>query len=492
MDIFTRDPFAQHSAEEELRFIDDIFYEPAYYRGLKDTILNNGSRFLLGQRGDGKSMVIHKLIKDLTREDNALVMLVTRFNNIPLTNNEQYLLYKIAQKMTIEVAKRLFLNKKLRKKIDSYLLQRFSKYVQLFYEPGFADEFIEKAQEIKRINRKNWWKALFNKQVLDTANALLNTSINVCAAIVRDSVSSIPISEVPNIDFLKELDLTQIDYIPFCDAKTISKENYIKIIIDLSKIGKSIGLESVIILFDKLDEFQSLQGDISKIALFCGEILTDTDLLLDSNIAVVFSLWSELKREASVLGARFDKFGEISVTLENDELIKLLNKRLQYFAKDRENPPTFNSLVEFEAQRSDIMDIAARSPRTLISLLGHIYNRQQDKSSTHFTPDIVNKAILAYCKSFDFLSLHPYANNRQDLTQWINKLLKVGKPEFTASELQKALGLKGKTVNAYLKTLIAYDLIRDSGIYEDDNNSYYVVIEPRIVYLMRHNTMDLD
>lgn len=121
MDVFTRDPFAQHSAEEELRFIDDIFYEPAYYRGLKDTILNNGSRFLLGQRGDGKSMVIHKLVNDLTIENNALVMLVTRFDNIPLTNNEQYLLYKIAQKMTIEVAKRLFLNKKLRKK-NRYIL----------------------------------------------------------------------------------------------------------------------------------------------------------------------------------------------------------------------------------------------------------------------------------------------------------------------------------------------------------------------------------
>ena len=175
MDVFTRDPFAQHSAEEEIRFIDDIFYEPAYYRGLKDTILNNGSRFLLGQRGDGKSMVIHKLVNDLTIENNALVMLVTRFDNIPLTNNEQYLLYKIAQKMTIEVAKRLFLNKKLRKKIDTYLLQRFSKYVQLFYEPGFADEFIEKAQEIKRINRKNWWKSLFNNMGHKTKRLMLRS-----------------------------------------------------------------------------------------------------------------------------------------------------------------------------------------------------------------------------------------------------------------------------------------------------------------------------
>lgn len=387
MNIFTRDPFAQHSAEEELNFLDDIFYEPAYYSGLKDTILNNGSRFLLGQRGDGKSMVIHKLAKDLTSENKALVIWVTRFDNIPLTNNEQFLLYKITQKMTIEVEKRLFLEPKLHKKIESYLRNRLNKYVQLFYELEFANEFLEKAQEIKRIHRNNWWKKLFNKGVLHLANAVLNTSISVSAAIIRDTVSNIPITEGSDIEFLKELDITEIKHISFSESRSLTKENYIKIIVDLSNIGKSIGLESVIILFDKLDEFQVLQGDINKIATFCGEILTDTDLLLDSNIAVVFSLWSELKREASVLGVRFDKFGEISVTLENDELIKLLNKRLMYFAKDKENPPTFNSLVEIEAQRTDILDISAHSPRTLITLLGHIYNRQQNKSLTCFSPD---------------------------------------------------------------------------------------------------------
>lgn len=492
MKIFQRDPFAQHNAEEELGFIDEIFYEPAYYRGLKDTILNNGSRFLLGQRGDGKSIVIHKLMNDLTRDNNALVMLITRFDNIPLVDNEQYLLYKIAQQMTVEIAKRLFLEKKLRKNIDDYLLKRFGFYIQCFYDPDFADEFIEKAKEIQRIYRNNFFKRLYNRKILGLANNLLNTSINVLAAIIKDSFSNMPLQESFKVDFLSEMKLTEIKTIPFEKATSLTKENYIKIIVDLSKIGKSIGLNSVVVLFDKLDEFQELQGDIEKTAMFCQEILTDTDLLLDSNIAVVFSLWSELKREASVLGARFDKFGEISVTLENDELIRLLNKRLKYFAANTNNPPTFQSLIELENQRSDILDIAAKSPRTLIRLLGVIYNKQQDRGANSFSPEIINKGIISYCKTFDFLSLHPYAKNRQDLTQWINKLLKVSKPEFTALELQQSLGLKGKTVHTYIKTLIEYDLIRDTGIYDENGSSIYVVIEPRIVYLMRLHIMDLD
>ncbi|MCH5172559.1 MAG: hypothetical protein J1F31_07015 [Erysipelotrichales bacterium] len=492
MRIFNKDPFAQHNAEEEIKFIDDIFYEPAYYRGLKDTILNNGSRFLLGQRGDGKSMVIYKLLNDITKDNNALVLLITRFDNIPLVNNEQFLLYKIAQMMTIEIAKRLFLNKKARKKIDDYLMKRYNLYLQCFYDIDFADEFIEKAREIKRIHRKNLWKRIYNRKILGIANNLLNTSINVLAAIIKDSFSNMPLQEAIKIEFLSEMKLTEIRKISFKEADTLNKDNYIKIISDLSKIGKSLGLESVVVLFDKLDEFQELRGDIAATASFCQEILTDTDLLLDSNIAVVFSLWSELKREASILGARFDKFGEISVTLENDEIIKLINKRLKYFAKDKNNPPTFETLIKIESQRTDILDIAAKSPRTLIRLLGVIYNKEQNREGECFTPDIINKALLSYCKTFDFLSLHPHAKNRQDLTQWINKLLKVGKSEFTATELQKSLGLKGKTVISYIKSLTEFDLIRDTFITDENESPIYVVIEPRIVYLMRHQVLNLD
>lgn len=490
MRIFRKDPFAQHNAEEELKFIDEIFYEPPYYRGLKDTILNNGSRFLLGQRGDGKSIVIHKLLNDLTKENQSLVLLITRFDNIPLSDNEQYLLYKIAQQMTVEIAKRLFLNSKLREKISDYLLKRYRAYVQMFYDARFANEFIEKAKEIKSINRGNLWKKIYNHKILKLANGILNTSINVFAAIIKDSFSNMPLQEAINVEFLSEMRLTKIETISFEEAKNISKDNYIKIISDLTQIGQSIGLNSVVVLFDKLDEFQELQGDIEKTALFCKEILTDTDLLLDSNIAVVFSLWSELKREAGVMGARFDKFGEISVTLENDEIVQLLNKRLSYFASDPANSPTFESLITLDTQRTDILDISARSPRTLIRLLGVIYNKQQDRDASCFSPDIINRALLNYCKTFDFLSLHPHAKNRQNLTQWINKLLKVGKPEFTALELKDALGIKGKAINTYLKTMVEFDLIRDTFI-EDNGYSTFVVIEPRIVYLMRHNVMDL-
>ena len=47
MKIFRSNPFAQYSAEEEKNILEDIFYEPKYYRSLLSILSMNSSRFLL-------------------------------------------------------------------------------------------------------------------------------------------------------------------------------------------------------------------------------------------------------------------------------------------------------------------------------------------------------------------------------------------------------------------------------------------------------------
>ena len=50
-------PFAQYSAEEESD-IEAIYYKQQYYQELLDLTKNGVSRFILGQRGQGKSATI--------------------------------------------------------------------------------------------------------------------------------------------------------------------------------------------------------------------------------------------------------------------------------------------------------------------------------------------------------------------------------------------------------------------------------------------------
>jgi hypothetical protein len=58
---FSKNPFSKFSAEEEIEFHNEIFYEPTFYQTLLDDLKSGTSRFILGQRGHGKSSIIHKL-----------------------------------------------------------------------------------------------------------------------------------------------------------------------------------------------------------------------------------------------------------------------------------------------------------------------------------------------------------------------------------------------------------------------------------------------
>ena len=47
----SKNPFAQYSAEEDLEHLKSIYFEPRYYRELRDNAINGSSRILVGQRG---------------------------------------------------------------------------------------------------------------------------------------------------------------------------------------------------------------------------------------------------------------------------------------------------------------------------------------------------------------------------------------------------------------------------------------------------------
>ena len=98
----------------------------------------------------------------------------------------------------------------------------------------------------------------------------------------------------------------------------------------LIKTSETLGFKSIAILFDKIDEFQAINGDVEKITDFSYEILTDTDLLLSNNISIIFSLWSEVKKSLNKRGVRFDKFKEVDTVWRKDELPKIIINRQTY------------------------------------------------------------------------------------------------------------------------------------------------------------------
>ena len=154
----SKNPFAQYSAEEDLEHLKAIYFEPRYYRELRDNAINGSSRILVGQRGLGKSATIHFLFEDLISK-STMPLLITRYDGIPLQENENYFLYKILQVLVNGITKQLFEISKKRKKLNDSQRKQLAYFIELFYDSQFAKEYYEKAREIRK--KKRWYNILF-------------------------------------------------------------------------------------------------------------------------------------------------------------------------------------------------------------------------------------------------------------------------------------------------------------------------------------------
>lgn len=484
--LFNENPFAQFSAEEEQEIIDTIFYEPPYYSSLVSTLTKNSSRFLLGQRGDGKSFIIYKLFNDLSQK-RTLPILITRYDDIPLTNNENHFLYTILYNLTIEISKQLLKNPQKKRKLTRYQKGQFATILKLFYTTDFCNEFIDTAKSIKQIKSKNFIKKIYNCYVIHILNKIINTAINVGVDVISGSLGLPSTESVVEKNYLNSIELEDITKYSKEDIINLPKDKLVSILHILCDIAETIEYSSIVVLFDKIDEFQRINADVNKITDFCLEILTDTDLLLSNKISIVFSLWSEIKRSLNSRGVRFDKFSDIDVQLSDEGLVKLLNKRLSYFSN---NIVTFESLIPYENSRKDILFVADKSPRTLIKLLSEIYICDFSNEKNSFDEKSISKGLILFCKKFDYESL--LSKGRNDLISWINKLLRIRQHTFTIQMMLEPLALNSKNAQRYIIEMEKIGLIKLLDETAPDGQNVYKVEDHRIRYLISKGVISLD
>lgn len=487
-------PFAQYSAEEELEILDSIYYVPKYYQELLDLLSTGVSRFILGARGQGKSATIYKLFNDLSK-NHTLPLLITRYDDIPLSNNENHLLYSIMQVMTIGIARHLFEYPKAYRLLSKQQKERISLLIEIFYDDYCADSFIESAKIIKKKKSRNRWIKIYNHNLLGFINSIVNGTVNVTSQLIRKSIG------LDNVDnkmeyqqYFNEIPTKPINSYKIDDVAKWERGRLINLLNVLIGCSNSLGFKSIVILFDKIDEFQAINGDIGKITEFTKQILTDTDLLYSDKLSIVFSLWSEIKRSLNIKGIRFDKFKEIDIRWKTEELEPLINKRLLHFSINKDNPVTLISLIPDEYSRNKALEISDRSPRSLISLLGEIYNEDNDKVELEsFTTQAISDGLISFCRTFDYESQNPSKSGKSnDLVQWINKLLRIRKTIFTVEDLNSVFIQKLPSSVKYVDVMIKLGLIKEYYMKADNEVSQYEVIDPKIKFLISRTILELD
>lgn len=487
-------PFLQRSAEDELDFLEEIYYKPIYYDELLDNAINGASRMLIGQRGLGKSATVHFLFKEL-KQNQTLPLLITRYDDIPLSKNEAYFLYKIMQSMCNGISHHLFVRENDRKKLSKHQKEQLAFFIELFFDPHTSEEYVASAKEIKRKHRWNFFRNLYNKSI-PLINGFLNGAIEFGSDFIRKSlgisVDSVDIEGVAK-EYLKEADLLRVNSIPMDEVVLWDKDKLIKLLKQLKEIANAIGYKSIVILFDKIDEYPEVNANVDKIVDFVKDILLDTDLLYTKGLSIVFSIWSDAKRALNKAGVRFDKFEDIAIEWDDGELESLIDKRLKYYTINKATPVTMKSLLPKDSDRKLVLNLANKSPRALIKLLGTFYSLEHNSNGvSYFCSDTLAKGMSNYCHSYDYYSNQSNKiGGKMDLYSWINKILQLKQTSFTAENVKSEFVLTSKSATNYIQTMLRYELIKESIRPDENGNTIYDVVDPRLRFLISRGVMEL-
>ncbi|MBR1799042.1 MAG: hypothetical protein IJ789_05095 [Bacteroidales bacterium] len=488
-----RNPFAQYSAEEELDALKEYYYEQQYYQELVDLAKEGVSRFVLGQRGQGKSATIYHLFDDLQR-NKILPVLITRYDNIPENNNENYFLYSIIQGITFGIAKELYVNKKLRSKLNKSQKTEIAILIEAFYDQQHADEFLRCSKGIATKRRKNALKRIWNVFLKKPVNSLISAGVQVSVQLIQSYAGVTPDFSIVGHEYFEGFKIEEFQNVSREKLVSWPTERLIKIIHNMQAIAEKLGHESIVILFDKIDEVKDISTDINKVAEFIFDLLSDTDLLYTNKLSIVMSLWSEIKKALNQKGVRFDKFKEIDIRWRNEELAALINKRLTYFSIDKSNSVSFQSLLPNKDDQTKILKIADGSPRSLITLLSYIINEESETNDiVSFSSSAIYNGCLAYCKKFDYYSQQPVRTGKNsDIINWINRLLRMKLTSFSIRQYSDFFKVSNlKTAQRHINDLIKYNLVKDSLYPASDGTTLYEVVDPRINYLIVNGIVDL-
>lgn len=471
---FNENPFNKYSAEEELKYLSEMYQKPTYYESLLSEISEGNSRYLLGERGIGKSALMYYLISDLKKKQ-IFAILIDEFDGIPIKNNGCQILCLTEEKIITELGIDLLCDKSRLKRLDKYEREKLAFLINLFFESLGRSKFEKLYEKVSCTQRRNFFKKIYNKFVIRTINMILSGASNVIGSTICKSMG-LPILENSTVyqEFLSEssvvsdqIDKNKIDY---ATMKNILKET--------AFIINKLGYKKLVVFFDKIDEYAKLKSNIDSIALFLENISTDTSLIYSDEFGIEFILWNKLKDKLKEKQVRFDKAKPIDISWTHEEIKSIINKRLQYFSDYK-----INSLREIvsEGLEDELIAMANGSPRQIIMLLSKIYEQQAriDSKARMFCLQAVNEGKNKYCQNFEYELFFP----NSEIKQSVNRILKVNKLEFEISELARVTKKSVVTAGNWVRGMNGYGLVK-----EDDGRTgrakVYIVSDPKLVYLI--------
>lgn len=482
---FRNHPFSKFSAEEETEYLGQIFLKPRYFETLLTDLKSGASRFILGERGSGKSALIIELDKALTN-DNVLSVIIDNYDVIPLQNNDRHLLHLVIKSILRAYVAAIFKNKAILKRLSGQDKEKLALIIRDFFTATSKRDFEAAYNKVTQFKTKNFLKNIYNNIVNKPINWAISAGLEIGSDFVAKSLN---LPKLPNQDFYKnylpQLDLEKLPE-RAKEEKLISSYPLLKdILIELLQLVQKSGYSSTVVFLDKIDEFKSLEGKINKIVDFTEQILKDTNLLYFNNLAIVFSVWTEVKIELNSKGVRFDKFKPIDVNWTDEEIKQILQNRLNFFAQ--RSPYDINRIVETGQELESLIELAYKSPRDMIRLFSIIFDEQAiiNPSVNKISLEARAAAKVTFCKSYDYYSVFPSKRGtKEDIISIVNRILRVGRINFRTADLVNEFKFSQQSAIGYVRIYKDYGLVKDEDDITGGGPKDFMVVDPKMKYLI--------
>ena len=474
---FKRNPFEKSTAEEELEYLENVYIKPRYYDSLVDELSKGNSRIVFGERGIGKTALMYNLFDELENK-NSFTIFIDSFDDIPIKLNDTELLVVTISRIVKELSLTLLATPIKVKKLSKTEKEKLGFFVHMFFKSMSKSEYESAYCKVKGVETKNIVKNIYNKFLV----GLLNRTLSGVVSILSDTVNkSLGLPNVQSTEIYKAyFPELKIDKVKEVELKNYKYSELKLILDDLTGIIQKLGWNNIVILFDKIDEFKKLNGDVTKIVAFIKDILLDTNLVYYKDVSFAFFLWSRIRIELNQENVRYDKYRPKNIDWTLEDLKTILNKRLQYFSID-ETKYSFDDLFENQSDGDKVLRCANRTPRDLITLLGKIYDEQSHTKIEvkYFSSKSVRDGIDKFLIDYDFNSIYPKQKGVQITgISLIEKIKRLGKTEFTISDLAASTKQGVQTARSHIGLMLKYGIVIEIPNPTDGRSNIYQVKDP--------------
>lgn len=479
----TKYPFSVFTAEEEKEFLSDAFVRPLAYSPAVQAATSRKNIFLYGDRGTGKTALLFELVK--ASGPGSVVAQITDFSAIPITPSQSdiYSLYisTLANALlkrllpTMAHFRRPYKLTKHDKVLISYLLQHHTSTLS-------RNALMDDLRSVQHHRMKRWATSTFN-----FFRSLLNSAAGAAVDMLSETVSKSLGLPQPTLggakEYLQAIDLSVDSTLDEARANLVVLQQTVA-------LCKKVGMESLTLVVDRIDEDSRLRNDSELIADFLRPFLTENDIFYQQDLHFIFSIWSVPFQKVKP-DFRSNKFCLEQVRWEPDELLNILNKRLELHSDGK--IVAYAQVVDDAAIfREKVLPLANANPRDLWQLMNRIIREQyaQDSTSHVIKVAAMESGIRRFVKEFTFFEYYPRKKdaraNSLDVYSYIAHLNKLADIRFTTNSLNAAAGTGSSTQN-YIVSMESIGLVRRCEEKGPNGSTLYEIRDPKVRFAVENN-----